>query len=219
VHIESPEISWVIDTGADFRSQCLRERIRKVQAAVYTHPHTDHIMGFDDLRAFAAHGEPFPVYGSEGTLQEISRAFSFAFHPKTRIPGYLHPEPRPVSEAFFLGKTELLPLPLPHGNITSQGYLLSREGRRLFAYLTDCHAVPKEVVHAVEGVEHLVVDALRERPHPTHMNVGAALEVIDQVRPQQGWLTHLCHDLRHSELEARLPSGVRVAFDGLRLSV
>ena len=220
VYIESPETSWVIDTGADFRAQCLREGIRKMDAAVYTHAHTDHIMGFDDLRPFARHRQPFPVYGPADTLTQLAAAFTFAFNPKVRIPGYLHPQGFAVDEgAFALGETEVSPLPLPHGSTMSFGYLLRRQGRPLFAYLTDCKSVPAAVSEAVRGVEHLVLDALREKVHPTHMSVGEALEVVQRVQPKQTWLTHLCHDHRHAELEAKLPSGVNVAFDGLKLAI
>jgi phosphoribosyl 1,2-cyclic phosphate phosphodiesterase len=114
---------------------------------------------------------------------------------------------------------DLEPLALPHGRTTSTGYLVRREGVPLLAYLTDCQAVPPEVEARVRGVTHLVVDALRERPHPTHMNIREALQAIERIRPGQAWLTHLCHEHFHAEIEARLPEGVRVAFDGLRLDI
>lgn len=218
VYVETPELSWVIDTGADFRTQCLREGVRKVDAAVYTHAHTDHIMGFDDLRPFAKRGEKFPVYGSASTLSQLGAAFSFAFNPEQRVRGYIHPEAIVVNGPFQLGDTEVVPLPLPHGNTISFGYLLKRSGRKLFAYLTDCKSVPEEVSVQVEGVEHLVVDALREKVHPTHMSVSEALEVVARVNPDRAWFTHLCHDAGHSEIEAKLPDTVRVAFDGLKVS-
>ncbi|MEY5026916.1 MAG: hypothetical protein RLZZ244_2444 [Verrucomicrobiota bacterium] len=219
VHVETPETAWVIDTGADFRAQCLREGIRRVEAAVFTHAHTDHIMGFDDLRPFCRPERPMPVYGSAETLAQLRGAFAFAFGLENRFPGYLNPTPEVVSGPFWLGQTEVIPLPIPHGRMTCYGYLLKRRGVPLFAYLTDCKSVPPEVGELVRGVEHLVVDALRERPHPTHMNVAEALEVVERVGPKQAWLTHLCHDVRHAELEPRLPRGVRVAYDGLRLDL
>ena len=219
VYVESPELSWVIDTGADFRTQCLREGVRKVDAAVYTHAHTDHIMGFDDLRSFGRPNQTFPIYGSSDTLKQLAEAFAFAFNVKSRFPGYLRPEVFPVSEPFFLGETELVPLPLPHGAVTSFGYLLRRGGRSLFAYLTDCKSVPEPVAQAVAGVEHLVLDALREEVHPTHMSTKEALEVVERVRAKQSWFTHLCHESRHAELEDTLPAGVNVAYDGLKLTI
>lgn len=219
IYVESPELRWVVDTGADFRTQCLREGVKRVDAAVYTHAHTDHIMGFDDLRPFSKSPQAFPVYGAPETLASLSKAFSFAFDPKQRFPGYLHPRLFPVEASFWLGNTEMVPLELPHGFVTSLGYLMRRDGKALVAYLTDCKSVPEAVCAQVEGVEHLVVDALREAQHPSHMTVGEALQVVERVRPKQAWFTHLCHDLCHAELEAKLPEGVRVAYDGLKLEV
>jgi phosphoribosyl 1,2-cyclic phosphate phosphodiesterase len=215
--VETPELSWVIDTGADFRTQCLREGVKKVDAAVYTHAHADHMMGFDDLRPFSRNGKTLPVYGSGHTLESIAGAFSFAFDPQKRFPGYLHPEPRVVEGEFTLGSVSMLPLALPHGRTTSLGYLMSVGGEPLFAYLTDCKSVPEDVEHAVAGVQCLVLDALREREHPTHQSIWEAVAVSERVKARQTFLTHLCHEHLHADLEARLPEGVKVAYDGLVL--
>ncbi len=219
IYMETPEASLVVDTGADFRAQCLREKIRRVDAVLYTHAHTDHIMGFDDLRPFCRQGETIPVYGSEATLTQLADVFAFAFRPPVRVPGYVHPEANIVTGEFAFGGVEIIPLPLPHGRTISTGYLLRVKGELLFAYLTDCKTVPAEVEQAVRGVRHLVIDALRERSHATHLSFSEAVEVIERVQPEQAWLTHLCHEHSHSEIEERLPSKVRVAFDGLVLEM
>lgn len=219
VYVQTPEASWVVDTGPDFRAQCLRHGVRKLDAVVYTHAHTDHIMGFDDLRPFCPHGCALPVYASADTMAHLRRVFEFAFNGENRFPGYIHPEPHEVEGAFRLGETELLPLPVPHGRTTVNGYLLSRGGERLAAYLSDCKAVPPEVVEKIRGVRHLIVDALRHKSHPTHMSVEEALSVAVQVQPGQTWFTHLSHDLLHAELEPALPPNVRIAYDGLKIEV
>jgi phosphoribosyl 1,2-cyclic phosphate phosphodiesterase len=111
----------------------------------------------------------------------------------------------------------LTPLPVPHGKSTVNGYLFSRAGEKLVAYLSDCSAVPDEIVREIEGVRVLIIDALRHKPHPTHLSVSQALEVAAKVRPTQTLFTHICHDLAQSS-EAELPDGVGIAYDGLKLS-
>jgi phosphoribosyl 1,2-cyclic phosphate phosphodiesterase len=217
VYVETPECAFVVDTGPDFRQQALRENIRRVDAVVFTHGHTDHMMGFDDLRVYCHGGRELPVYGSEVTLDLLRRAFGFAFDGRNRFPGYLNPVTHEVVAPFRLGDTELVPLPVPHGRMTTFGYLFSRAGRKLLAYLSDCKAVPPQVAAHIAGVDTLVLDALRHHEHPTHMNVAEALAVAAASGARETFLTHLCHELMHEELEATLPSGVRIAYDGLKL--
>ena len=145
--------------------------------------------------------------------------FRFAFDEHVRFPGYIHPEPHLVHGPFHIGDTELTPLPVPHGSITVNGYLFTRGGRKRFAYLSDCKTVPDEVRAQIAGVEALALDALRFRPHPTHMSLDEALEVAAAVRPERTYLTHLCHDLGHVETQKIVPEGVYVAYDGLRIDL
>jgi phosphoribosyl 1,2-cyclic phosphate phosphodiesterase len=217
VYVETPECAFVVDTGPDFRQQALRENIRRVDAVVFTHGHTDHMMGFDDLRVFCHGGRELPVYGSEPTIGLLKQAFSFAFDGRNRFPGYLNPVTHIVNAPFMLGDTELTHLPVPHGRMTTFGYLFTRGGRKLIAYLSDCKAVPPEVAAQIAGVDTIILDALRHREHPTHMNVTEALAVAREIGARETWLTHLCHELMHEELEPTLPPGVRIAYDGLKL--
>lgn len=217
IHVQTPECSWVVDTGTDFRAQCLREGVRSLDAVVYTHSHADHIMGFDDLRAFCPWGSTLPVFASRETMTDLERVFAFAFNGMNRFPGYIHPEPHIIDGPFTLGTTELTPLPVLHGRAHVNGYLFTREGEPLVAYLSDCKSVSDAVVERIAGVRHLILDALRHKPHPTHMSVGEALELAQLVRPGQTWFTHLCHDLGHASTQAILPPGVTVAHDGLRI--
>ncbi len=218
IYVETPEASWVVDTGPDFRTQALRERIRRVDAVVYTHSHTDHIMGFDDLRPFCHGGHDLPIYAAEETMRDLERVFVFAFNGENRWPGYVRPLPHIIDAEFTLGDTTVTPLPVKHGRARVNGYLFTRAGVPVAAYLSDCKEVPTSVVERIAGVRHLIVDALRQAPHPTHMNVSEALALAEKVAPAHTWFTHLCHDQRHADLEPTLPAGTRIAFDGLKLS-
>jgi phosphoribosyl 1,2-cyclic phosphate phosphodiesterase len=216
IYIETPECSWVVDTGTDFRTQALRENIRRVDAVVFTHSHTDHIMGFDDLRRFSHARGSMPVYASAQTMRDLERVFQFAFKTSNPVPYYLKPEPHIVDGPFQLGETLITPLPVPHGDSIVNGYLFSRANQKLVAYLSDCSAVPEKIAEQISEVKALVIDALRDKPHPTHLSVGQALEVASRVRPDETYFTHICHDLPQSA-ESRLPAGVHIAYDGLRL--
>ena len=219
IYVETPEAAWVIDTGPEFRLQCLREGVQRLDAVVYTHSHTDHVMGFDDLRRFCPDDKFLPIYGSRETMADMRRIFAFAFNGENLYPGYVKPDPRVVGdfEPFQIGATTLTPLPVKHGRTAVYGYLLEREGRALAAYLSDCKEVPEAVVERIRGVEVLIVDALRHREHPTHMSIAEALDFAGCVAPGATWFTHICHELGHAETEAALPPGVRIAHDGLRL--
>ncbi len=209
----------VVDTGPDFRFQCLRAGIRHLDAVLYTHSHTDHVMGFDDLRRFCeARGGAMPIYASAAAMTDLERIYHFAFNGQNHYPGYVRPDPHVIGGAFSVGPIDVNPVPLPHGCTTSVGYCFSRNGRRLAAYLTDCHTVPDEAVACIEGVEILVVDALREKNHPSHMTFDEALRVAARVRPRRTLFTHLGHETSHRDLENRLPETVGAAWDGLTMN-
>ncbi|MGI9113809.1 MAG: MBL fold metallo-hydrolase [Chthoniobacterales bacterium] len=216
IYLETPECAFVVDTGTDFRTQALRENIRRVDAVVFTHSHTDHIMGFDDLRRFSWQRGSMPVYASAETMADLERVFLFAFQGTNPFPGYLKPEPHVVCGQFLLGDTLITPLPVPHGNSQVNGYLFTRGGRKLVAYLSDCSAVPEQIVQKIARVECLIIDALREKPHPTHLTVGQSLEIAARVQPGETYFTHIAHELPQS-YEKRLPVGTHIAFDGLKL--
>jgi phosphoribosyl 1,2-cyclic phosphate phosphodiesterase len=216
IYIQTPECSFVVDTGTDFRTQALRAHIREVDAVVFTHSHTDHIMGFDDLRRFGYKRGYMPVYASPDTMKDLERVFEFAFKALNPFPGYLKPEPHLVTGPFRLGATEITPLPVPHGHSIVNGYLFSRQGEKLVAYLSDCSEVPPAISSKITGVKTLIIDALRDKPHPTHLSVGQAIEVAGRVKPTDTYFTHVCHELPQSA-EARLPAGVHIAYDGLQL--
>jgi phosphoribosyl 1,2-cyclic phosphate phosphodiesterase len=216
VYIQTPECSWVVDTGTDFRTQALRQNVRQVDAVIFTHSHPDHIRGFDDLRRFAYKRGYMPVYASAETMRDLERVFAFAFEGSNPFPGYLKPQPHVINGPFSLGSTTITPLPVPHGNSIVNGFLFARNNVKLVAYLSDCSAVPDAVIRQIAGVKALIIDALRHKPHPTHLSVNQAIEVAKLVQPAKTYFTHICHELPQNA-ESQLPADTHIAYDGLKL--
>ena len=217
--VRTPETVFCVDTPPDFRTQCLREGIVKLDAVVYTHSHCDHVLGFDDLRRFCEiEDKCMPVYGAERTLKDLARVFQYAFEDSRKIRNYVRPEPIVMTGPFDLGKTTIVPVELPHGRAITNGLIFQRGNRRLLAYMTDCQAVPPEAVEAARGVDVLVIDALRHTAHSTHLTVSQAMEVVEQIQPKKTFFIHMCHELGHAETEAALPENIRLSYDGLRIT-
>ena len=218
VLVEKDRHAVLIDATPDFRTQALRAGLRQVDAVLVTHSHADHVLGLDDLRVFTGKdGRKMPLYGSASSLADIQRVFPYACTDKPAWPGLPSFEFHPVEPdtEFQVAGLTCRALPLPHGRMTVYGFVLDRA----VAYLTDCNAVPPETVGFLNQIPLLVLDALRQRPHPTHLTIADALAVIASISPQQALLTHLCHEIDHATVEAQLPPGVRLAHDQLRLEV
>ncbi|MFA7233538.1 MAG: MBL fold metallo-hydrolase [Terrimicrobiaceae bacterium] len=218
--VRTPETIFCVDTPPDFRAQCLREGITQLDAVVYTHSHSDHILGFDDLRRFCEiEDKSIPVYAAERTMNDLARVFQYAFDGSQKFRNYVRPEANVIRGPFDLGKTTLVPVDLPHGRAITSGLIFQRGGRRLLAYMTDCHAVPPEAVEAARGVGVLVIDALRHAAHSTHLSVTQAMEVVGRIQPKKTYFIHMCHELGHAETEAALPDDIRLSYDGLQITV
>jgi phosphoribosyl 1,2-cyclic phosphate phosphodiesterase len=208
--------SILVDTSTDLRQQALTHRIAKVDAILFTHSHADHVMGFDDVRRFnAIQNGPIPAYADEHTSADLRRTFSYAFAPpKQKGGGIPQISLTTIDGPFEIGGVTIRPVPLMHGSRPILGFRFGS-----FAYLTDCNGVPDEAWPLLEGLDILVVDALRHRPHPTHFTVAEALAVVERLKPRQTYLTHICHDLGHAATNASLPAGVELAYDGLALTI
>lgn len=219
--LKTEEVHLIVDTPPDFRTQCLREDIRRVDAVLYTHTHTDHIMGFDDLRRFCEMSDSdLPVYGVPQTLTDLKRIFGYAFDGShSFLKNYMRALPREILGEFVLGDLRIVPVPLPHGKFTTIGFVFYQGKRKVLAYYTDCGEVPPAAADAARGAEVLVLDALRHVPHPTHLTVEAALEVAQHVEVATCYFTHMSHDLKHKDTEASLPPGILLAYDGLRVRI
>lgn len=205
----------LIDTPPELRLQLLAAGIDRVDAVFYTHDHADHVHGIDDLRALSARHGPLPIRGPREAMDTILRRFAYIFDHTTPLPpGTSRPELEalaiPAGVPVELAGVEVMPLALDHGGSPVFGYRIGPVG-----YVTDAKSVPEEAVSRLRGVEVLVLNALFERPHATHLSIPEALEVARRVGAGQTFLTHLTHRYAHADLEARLPPEVRPAYDGL----
>ena len=219
IYLAAPGGNLLVDTTPDMRQQALREGLAHLDAVLFTHPHADHIMGFDDLRRFCdMRGGPLDIYGSAETLAGLQHIFFYAFNPKKLVPGYVHVIPHVVAERFALGGLEITPLPVPHGAVSTLGFLFAHGGRKLLAYLSDCAAVPEPVRARVEGVEVLIIDGLRDKEHPTHLTVRGAVAAATAIGAQKTFLTHQTHEKTHVDRQRDLPPGMDVAFDGMKIA-
>ena len=206
----------LVDAGPDLRTQALRHDIRRVDAVLFTHGHADHILGIDELRRFnALQQRAIRCYGDEVTLNEIRQMFGYVFNPATPKGGGVPDlELVRVDGVFTIDRQRIVPVPLLHGQRPILGFRLDG-----FAYLTDCSCIPDSSWPLLEDVDVVVVDALRERTHPTHFTIDEAVEVARRIGPRRAYFTHMCHDLPHAATCARLPDGVELAYDGLVLEV
>jgi len=212
-------LSWsgrnvLIDTATDFRQQALREGVVRIDAVLFSHTHADHVHGIDDLRTLTSPRESIPVYGSPAALATIERVFAYIFTDDAE-PGF---RPRlalhAVNGPFRLFSQTVIPIPLRHGSGTALGYRVGS-----LAYLTDCSAVPDDSLPLLQGLELLVIDALRFTPHRSHLNVAEAIAVAQRLGARRTLLTHLSHEVDHHRHQAGLPNGVEFAYDGQKINL
>jgi phosphoribosyl 1,2-cyclic phosphate phosphodiesterase len=204
----------LVDTSTDLRQQALRENITHIDAVLYTHTHADHVNGIDDLRPFnPASGAAIPIHGSSEDLDVLRRVFAYIFEDSDQ-PGFRPKlQPQAISEVFTLFGLEITPLPLRHGPGRSLGYRIGP-----FAYLTDCSSIPEPTLEALAGIEILLVDGLRFRPHVSHLCISQALALGERLGARRTILTHLSHDVDYARHAQLMPAGTEFAYDGQRLS-
>ncbi len=206
----------LVDAGPDLRTQALAHGITRVDGIFFTHGHADHILGLDDVRRFnALMQKPMPLYGDETTIDEIRRTFHYVFDPGTPKGGGL-PQLTlvPIHGPFRAGEQEIVPVPVWHGQRPILGLRVGA-----FAYLTDCSGIPDRSWPLLNGLDTVVIGALRERPHPTHFALDQAIEAARRIGARQTYFTHMCHDLPHASTCARLPADITLAYDGLIVRV
>ena len=217
VWISWEEFSLVIDCGPDFRQQMLTSKCPKVDAILYTHEHSDHTAGMDDIRPFNFKQGNIPIYAHQRVLENLKIRFDYVFQTVNKYPGAPSVTSNEVvnNQPFILGNKTVIPINVMHGNLQVFGYRIDD-----FAYLTDVKTIEKPEIDKLKGLDVLVVNALREEPHNTHFNLQEALDFISLIQPKKAYLTHISHILGfHDEVQQQLPKNVFLAYDNLEINL
>jgi len=216
VHVQVGETSLVIDTGPDFRQQVLRERIRRLDAVLMTHEHKDHTAGLDDVRAYNFRQQrEMPVYAHPRVQEALRREFSYAFAEK-KYPGVPRIQLKTIgNDPFEAEGIPVIPIEVLHHRLPVLGFRLGD-----FTYITDANFIAEAELEKIRGSRVLVLNALQKEAHLSHFTLEQALDVVEKVRPERAYFTHISHRLgRHAAVEAELPPHVRLAYDGLRIEL
>ena len=213
--IESETARVVIDTGPDFRQQMLRESVPRMDGIVFTHPHKDHIAGMDDIRSFNfRQREDMDVYANALTQKALKREFYYVFEA-VKYPGVPAVELHEIDDdtPFEVAGIPFLPIPVMHHKMPVLGFRIGN-----LAYVTDANFISEKSMARLQGLDVLILNALRRKKHLSHFNVEEALEIVDQLRPKQTWFTHISHLLgHHADVDPTLPDHVSLAYDGLQV--
>ena len=213
VLLEHNESIILIDASTDFRQQALRIGLSRLDAILFTHAHADHCFGLDDARPLMFRHGALTCYATEVTWEGLRRVYAYALNPSgySATPQII---PHVIAGDFTLAGLLVEPLNVIHGSLPVTAYRIGD-----FAYVTDCNEIPEETCERLKGLDLLVIDALRIRPHPTHLTLDAALAYVERLKPREAFLTHISHDIKHSEVSSRLPLRVDIAYDGLELEL
>lgn len=205
----------LIDTPPELRIQLLKFNIVKIDAVLFTHPHADHLLGFDDIRSInKILGKHIPCYGNNFTIDEIKHVFKYIFHAKQKGGGLPQVELNIIKDKFKVRDIEIIPLKVKHGKLNILGYRINR-----LAYITDSSYIPDETLEQIKDVDLLILEALRHRPHKTHYTLQQALELSEKLEIPRVYLTHIAHDLEHNETNKKLPDNIQLAYDGLSIEL
>jgi len=217
VLIQDEDFQIVIDCGPDFRMQMLQTGIRQLDAIIFTHEHSDHTAGLDDIRQFSHKNGALPLYAEARVLRDLHKRFEYIFNNDIIYEG--KPQAKSVQietqKTFKIKSKTIVPIVIMHGDLPILGFRIDD-----FAYLTDISFITPSELEKLNGLKMLVVDALRIEPHYTHFNLDQALELVQAIKPKQTYLTHISHRLGfHDEVEKELPDQVFLSYDGLALEI
>lgn len=216
VHIAVGGKSYIIDSGPDFRQQVLRENINQLDGILYTHEHKDHVAGLDDVRGFNfSQKKPMPLYLSQQVLNQLKREFYYCFD-ENQYPGIPQLDIHLIDNyPFSIGDLEVIPILVKHLKMDVFGFRMGD-----FTYITDANYIAPEELEKIKGSRYLVINALRKQDHISHFNLEGALKIIEEIKPEKAYLTHISHQMGlYSELEKELPYNVYLAYDGLILEI
>lgn len=222
IHVVMDGLQVQVDAPPEFRLQCVRERIVWIDQFILTHQHADHIVGMDDLRRFCdlMGGKALPVYSTAEGLVRVRDIYPYAIRERAMTKGYAAFQLLPMPAQLELPQGTIQSTLLPHGDVQTLGLLFTeRSSGKRFAYYTDCKRVPPEAVALARGADVVVLDGLRPTVHASHLSIAEAVAVAQEIAAPRTFLTHLTHLSDHGPTDAALPPGVRLAYDGLRLTL
>ncbi len=212
--VQSNTTSVVVDTTPDFRYQMLRAAVKKLDAVLFTHPHKDHVAGLDDIRAFNFfQHKPMEVFANSLTEEAIKREFAYAFSDK-KYPGVPDINLNTINGTpFYIGDIPVIPIEVWHHKMPVLGFRFGK-----FTYITDANKIEKEEKQKIRGSEVMVLNALRNEKHISHYTLDEAVAEVQHIEVSQSYFTHISHQLgRHEDVNAILPAGIELAWDGMEL--
>ena len=209
--------SYIIDTGPDFRQQMLRSKCKRIDGVLYTHEHSDHTSGIDDLRAFCFKQGEIPIYGHKRVIDNLFNRFEYIFNKEKKYAGAPKLKPIEITENknFKISNLIITPISYLHAKLQVYGYRFND-----FAYLTDMKTIEDVEINKLDNLKVLVLNCIKIEPHYSHLNLEEALKLIRLIKPKKTYLTHISHMLGfHEEVQNNLPEDVFLAFDGLEIEL
>lgn len=216
VLIEIDETNIVIDCGPDFRQQMLANPVNHLDAILFTHEHSDHTVGMDDIRPYFFKQGDIPIYAHHRVMESLRKRFDYIFASDNKYPGAPSVQENAIDNSVFKVKDyNVTPINVMHNRVQVFGFRI-----RDFAYVTDAKTIEDEEAEKLKGVDVLVINALRKEPHHSHFNLKEALEFIKKIEPKQAYLTHISHVMGfHKDVQAELPENVFLAYDNLQITL